>query len=87
MCSVCCVVIYIYIYNNNCYIINFFVIEKDMTKKKRENKYLGSAKQRLALHILNHKVEKILVPEHIEKRILYNPAHPGISQVSHWMVN
>ena len=58
-----------------------------MTDKKRQNKYLGPAKQRLALHILNNKVEKStrLVPEHVEERTLYNPSHPGISQVSHWM--
>ena len=85
-----CMYVCMYVYYNEIYtsycINTFSVIEGDMTEKKRDNKYLGSAKQRLALHILNNKVEKStgLVPEHIENRTLYNPAHPGISQVSHW---
>ena len=64
------------------FILNYNFTEKDMTKKKRENKYLGPKHQRLALHILNEMVENKFVPEHIENRTLYNPAHPGISQVS-----
>ena len=53
-----------------------------MTKKKHENKYLGPKHQRLALHILNEIVENNFVPEHLENRTLYNPAHPGIPQVT-----
>ena len=40
---------------------------------------IGIPEQRLALHILR---QQNIVPEHIEKRTLYNPMYPGISQVS-----
>ncbi|KAL5474945.1 hypothetical protein EMCRGX_G026978 [Ephydatia muelleri] len=49
----------------------------------KPNPHLGAEKERLALHILRN-VEWdqgwSLVPEHIEKRTLYNPSQPGISQ-------
>ena len=41
---------------------------------------IGPPDQRLALHILHN---ENLVPEHIEKRTIYNPMQPAISQVHH----
>ena len=40
---------------------------------------IGDPKQRLALHVI--KTECKFVPEHVEKRTLYNPLTPGIRQV------
>lgn len=40
---------------------------------------IGDPKQRLALHVI--KAECKFVPEHVEKRTLYNPISPKVPQV------
>ena len=51
---------------------------------KPSHTHLGPCEERLALHLLNHLPRALgcpLVPEHTEKRSLYNPLQPGIEQV------
>jgi len=50
--------------------------EQDCVLPKED---IGDPKQRLALHVI--KTECKFVPEHVEKRALYNPLTPGIPQV------
>ena len=52
---------------------------------KPSHTHLGPCEERLALHLLSHLPRALgcpLVPEHTEKRSLYNPLQPGIEQVS-----
>ena len=56
--------------------------EKKLPEKKLP-KEIGEPVQRLALHILN---KLCLVPEHVERRSLRNPAYPEIVQVSCFIV-
>jgi hypothetical protein len=46
--------------------------------KVKQHDFLGSKKEQLALCLLRK--EKVLVPEHIETRTLYNPSQPNIPQ-------
>ena len=59
------------------------IFNLDTYENNTVNPHLGAEKERLALHILrNEEWDQgwCLVPEHIEKRTLYNPSQPGISQ-------
>ena len=52
--------------------------------KKPRHTHLGPDEERLALHLLNRLPQALgfrQVPEHIERRPLYNPLQPGIEQV------
>ena len=58
-----------------------FPLLTSLERGKKPHPDLGSERERVALYALQFQ-EQVLVPEHVETRTLYNPAQPGISQVT-----